>query len=135
MARHVSPPASAGAVTADPVALAPLLRHVARGTGTTRAQLARLTGLSRSTVSQRVDALLDTGLVTEDGTAPSARGRPALRLRINATAGLILSADLGATRARLAVSDLAGSELASSGHDLQIDQPPERVLAWADGQF
>jgi predicted NBD/HSP70 family sugar kinase len=132
MVRHPAPPAGAAA---DPAALAALARHVALATGATRAQLARLTRLSRSTVSQRVDALLDTGLVVEDGTAPSAGGRPGLRLRINASAGLILSADLGATGARLAVSDLAGIELVSSGHDQQIDQPPEQLLAWADGQF
>jgi predicted NBD/HSP70 family sugar kinase len=116
-------------------ALSPLLRRIAQGSATTRAELARVTGLSRSTVSQRVDALLDNGLVIEEGTAPSGGGRPALRLRINAGAGLILVADLGATRARFAVSDLAGAELDSSDQEQDIDQEPAQVLAWADGQL
>lgn len=58
-----------------------------------------------------------------------------MRLRINAKAGLILIADLGATRARLAVSDLAGAEQGSTIEDFQIDQEPEQVLAWADGRL
>lgn len=116
----------------EPEALSPLLRHIAQGSATTRAHLARVTGLSRTSVSQRVDALLSNDLVIEDGTAPSDGGRPALRLRINAEAGLILVADLGATQARFAVSDLAGAELASGIHELVIDQEPTQVLAWAD---
>lgn len=119
-------------MTVSPADLSLLLRHIAQGSGGTRAQLARVTGLSRSSVSQRVEALLGAGLVIEDGTTPSGGGRPALRLRINAEAGLILTADLGATEARLAVSDLAGAELASTTEELDIDQEPERVLAWAD---
>ncbi len=79
--------------------------------------------------------LLGAGLVVEQGTRPSAGGRPALRLAINAETGLILTADLGATWARLAVSDLAGAELFSSTEEFEIDQVPERVLAWTDGHF
>lgn len=116
----------------DAEVLSPLLRHIARGSAVTRAQLARTTRLSRSSVSQRVETLLDSGLVIEEGTTPSGGGRPALRLRINALAGLILIADLGATRARFAVSDLAGEELASSTQELNIDQEPAQVLAQAD---
>ncbi|MBV9382372.1 MAG: ROK family transcriptional regulator [Streptosporangiaceae bacterium] len=116
-------------------ALSPLLQRIAQGSATTRAELARVTRLSRSSVSQRVDALLDNGLVIEEGTAPSSGGRPALRLRINAEAALILVADLGATRARFAVSDLAGAELGSSDQGQDIDQEPAKVLAWADGQL
>lgn len=126
---HPSPTAEANL---DPTAFSPLLRHIAQGSATTRARLAGVTTLSRSTVSQRVDALIRTGLVVEDGTTPSGGGRPALRLRINAEAGLILTADLGATQARLAVSDIAGTELASTVEELKINQEPGLVLDWAD---
>jgi len=112
-----------------------LLRHIAEGSATTRAHLARVTGLSRSSVSQRVDVLLGKGLIVEDGTTASGGGRPALRLRINPKAGLILVADLGATQARFAVSDLAGAELASTVQELEIDQEPQQVLARTDRNF
>src|SRR5690349_2333195 len=116
---------SLGKAEPGPAAYSPLLWHVARGSAVTRAQLARVTGLSRSSVSQRVDALLESHLITEDGTTPSEGGRPALRLRINAEAGLILTADLGATRARLAISDLGGTELVSKVEDREINQEPD----------
>src|SRR2546427_679418 len=99
----------------DPATLSPLLRHIAHGTAVTRADLARVTSLSRSTVTQRVDTLMNAGLVVEGGIAPSGGGRPGVLLNLNPNAGLILSADLGATHARLAVSDLTGHELGSLG--------------------
>ena len=44
-----------------------LLRLIREGVAVTRADLARETGLARSTVAQRVDALLEQGLVYEAG--------------------------------------------------------------------
>lgn len=119
----------------DPDTLSTLMEHIAAGSAVTRAALARATGLARSTVSQRVDALLATGLIVEDGTAPSGGGRPALLLRLNPEAGLILSADLGATHAWLAISDLGGQRLATTDHDNDIDREPKQVLDEVDRGF
>src|SRR3990170_2513897 len=88
-----------------------LLELIRRGDGTTRADIARVTGLARSTVSQRVDGLIQLGLVSERGDGPSTGGRPPTRLQFDAAAGVVLAADLGATHCRLAVADLAGSLL------------------------
>lgn len=112
-----------------------LLTHIASGSALTRIDLSRETGLARSTVSQRVDALLAAGVIVEDGSAHSRGGRPALLLRLDPQAGLILSADLGATRARLAVSDLGGQELAITEVDICIDKEPELVLGWINQSF
>lgn len=119
----------------DPDTLSALLEPIAARSTVTRAALARETGLARSTVSQRVDALLAAGLIIEDGAAPSSGGRPALLLRLNPEAGLILSADLGATHAWLAVSDLGGRRLDRIDNDIDIDQEPEQVLEWVDRGF
>ncbi|MFN2496382.1 MAG: ROK family protein [Pseudonocardiaceae bacterium] len=119
----------------DPDTLSILLRHIAARPTATRATLAQQTQLAPSTVSQRVEALLAAGLIVEGGTAPSRGGRPALLLRLNPDAGLILTADLGATRAVLAVSDLGGNRLASSTEDNDIDRAPERVFGWVDQRF
>ena len=53
------------------------LRLIREGVAVTRADLARETGLARSTVAQRVDALLEQGLVYEAGGSASTGGRPA----------------------------------------------------------
>ena len=60
-----------------------LLRLIREGVAVTRADLARETGLARSTVAQRVDALLEQGLVYEAGGGASTGGRPATVLAFN----------------------------------------------------
>ena len=88
-----------------------MFQLIRSGAATTRSDLVRLTGLSRSTVSQRVDILSALGLVVEPGEGKSTGGRPASRVSFNAGGGVVLAADLGATQARLAVSDRAGAIL------------------------
>jgi predicted NBD/HSP70 family sugar kinase len=112
-----------------------LLSLIRAGTAVTRADLARHTGLARSTVAQRVDALLASGLVLEAGGTPSTGGRPATMLAFNHRAGVVLVADLGATHARLAVSDLAGTPLAERAGDLDIALGPDAVLTWVSARF
>ncbi|MFW5933913.1 MAG: sugar kinase, partial [Actinomycetota bacterium] len=79
----------------------------------TRPQLVESAGVSRSVVTQRIDGLMQAGLVVEDGSTVSTGGRPATRLRFDHDVGRILVADLGATHGRLAVTDLAGDVLAN----------------------
>jgi predicted NBD/HSP70 family sugar kinase len=121
----VSSPASAGF----------LLKLIREEVAVTRADLARVTGLSRSTVAQRVDALLAKGLVYDTGGSVSTGGRPPAVLAFNRDAGVVLVADLGATHSRVAVSDLAGTPLAERASDLEIGLGPEAVLAWLDERF
>ncbi len=102
---------------------------------TSRAEIARATGLARSTVSQRVEALLRLGLVVEEGDAPSTGGRPATRLRLNKTGGVVLAADLGAMHDRLSVSDLAGNVLAEMTAQLAIAEGPAVILSWVRDSF
>ena len=112
-----------------------LLSLIRAGTAVTRAYLARHTGLARSTVAQRVDALLASGLVLEAGDTPSTGGRPATALAFNHEAGVVLVADLGATHARVALTDLAGTPLAELAGDLDIALGPGEVLKWVSGRF
>jgi predicted NBD/HSP70 family sugar kinase len=121
----VSSPTSAGA----------LLHLIREEVAVTRADLARVTGLARSTVAQRVDTLLAKGLLIDSGGSVSTGGRPPAVLAFNRDAGVVLVADLGATHARVAVSDLAGTPLAERAADQDIAFGPERVLTWLDERF
>ncbi|MCR2783816.1 MULTISPECIES: ROK family transcriptional regulator [unclassified Microbacterium] len=98
------------------------------GRARTKAELATLTGLARSTVSSRVDALLASGLVRPAGEAVSTGGRPPVRIAFNPLAGFVLAVDLGATHATVAVADLAGHILGSRTRQLDIADGPEPVL-------
>ena len=106
-----------------------LLSLIRGGVAVTRADLARHTGLSRSTVAQRVDALIAAGLLVEAGGSASTGGRPPTVLAFNHEAGVVLVADLGATHSRMAVSDLAGTPLAEATQDLDIGLGPSEVLS------
>jgi predicted NBD/HSP70 family sugar kinase len=112
-----------------------LLELVRNGTAVTRADLVRFTGLARSTVAQRVDTLLASGLIYEAGDSASTGGRPAAALAFNRTSGVVLVADLGATQARVAISDLAGTALADRVGALDIALGPTPVLEWAAERF
>lgn len=90
----------------------------------------RLTGLARSTVSQRLDALVAAGYVVPEGETASTGGRPPKAFAFNASAGAILAADLGATHARLAVTNLGGTVLAETTGDIDITDGPTTVLGW-----
>jgi predicted NBD/HSP70 family sugar kinase len=123
-ARGTSPP-GAGTV----------LGLIRSGEAVTRADLARVTGLARSTVAQRVDALIAHKFVLEAGGSASTGGRPPTMLAFNHDAGVALVADLGATHSHLAVSDLAGSPLAEVVADKDIGLGPEKVLEWVNREF
>ena len=105
-----------------------LLQILRDGRARTKAELAAHTGLARSTVSSRVDVLLAAGLVQPAGEAAATGGRPPARMAFNPRAGIVLAIDLGATRATIAVADLAGHILSSHSRALDIADGPEAVL-------
>jgi glucokinase-like ROK family protein len=98
-----------------------------------RAELARSTGLSRSTVSTLVADLIDAGLATErsgDESAPHEvhAGRPPVMISLNSSAGLALGIDFGHRHLRVAVSDLSHSVLAETWREMDVDHSAEHGL-------
>src|SRR4051812_19357848 len=119
----------------SPTGAGRVLSLIRDGEAVTRADLARRTGLARSTVAQRVEALLAHELVFEAGGSASTGGRPPTVLAFNRGAGVVLVADLGATHSRLAVSDLAGEPLAEQALESDVAREPEIVLTWVNQRF
>jgi predicted NBD/HSP70 family sugar kinase len=112
-----------------------LLRLIRDGQASTRAELVALTGLARSTVAQRMDALLSQRLVVPAGGSVSTGGRPPQMFAFNRDAGVVLAADLGATHSRLAITDLGGEVLVEGAEEIAIAEGPEAVLAWLEKTF
>ena len=77
-----------------------------------RAEIARRTGLSRSTVSEVVEGLLESRLVAEVGDGPSEGGRRPVVLQFQDDAYGILGIDVGAAHVAAALVDLRGQVLA-----------------------
>lgn len=97
----------------------------------TRADIRRLTGLSRTAVTLRVEQLLERGLVVERADGGSTGGRPPTRLMFNPESGLVLAASTGASRAQVAVCDLAGRVLAESEFAVPATGVTESLLVSA----
>jgi predicted NBD/HSP70 family sugar kinase len=112
-----------------------VLRLIREGRAGTRAEIIAMTGLARSTVTQRLDQLIAEGLVVPGGEAASTGGRPPSVLAFNRGAGVVLAADLGATHSRLALTDLGGEVLGEFAADLPIADGPDVVLRWVEGGF
>ncbi len=98
------------------------------GQARTRAELAMTTGLARSTVASRIDALLNSGLVGPAGEATSSGGRPPSRFAFNPAARVVLAVDVGATHVIVAVTDLSGSILAERRLAQEVADGPDKVL-------
>lgn len=78
-----------------------------------RAELSRVTGLSKPTVSSVVRELIEARLVLEHGQAASEGGRPPILVGFNGNAGYVMGVDVGGTTTRAVLTDLEGSVLAS----------------------
>jgi N-acetylglucosamine repressor len=74
-----------------------------------RASVARITRLTRSTVSDIVAELIEEGLVTEIGQGQSAGGKPPILLIVNEEARHIIGIDLASSEFRGALIDLRGA--------------------------
>ena len=96
----------------------------------TRTELSAMTGLARSTVALRIDALMKLGLVGSVGDAVSTGGRPSSQFAIAASGRVVLGVDVGASHIRIAVSDLTGRTLAQTTERRDVAEGPEAVLSW-----
>jgi predicted NBD/HSP70 family sugar kinase len=100
------------------------------GVPRTRAELAKSTGLARSTVAARVEHLMRMGLITPVADAVSTGGRPPSQFALNPAAKVVFAADIGASHATIAITDLTGAVLARQVEPLDVASGPEPVLTW-----
>src|SRR4051812_46921599 len=119
-------------MTSAPGSPGDVLTLISAGSATTRSDLARLTGLARSTISQRVDALIERGLVQETDGGESTGGRPPRQLRLHTEDHAFAGVDLGATHCRVVLMDISGNILATCEDPLLIGEGPGKVLAHVD---
>lgn len=107
-----------------------LLQLFRDGQPHTKAEMAELTGLARSTISLRLDPLIELGLITPATSATSTGGRPSARLLLNEDAFVVAGVDFGATHAVASLADLSGKILVAIDTKRQISDGPEVCLRW-----
>ncbi|MDH2413111.1 ROK family protein [Nocardioides sp. CER19] len=107
-----------------------LLRLIRAGGGVTRADLTRLSGLSRSAVNAAVASLLADQAVTESDTAPkgpgTGSGRPGTRLRANG--GPVAGIDFGHNHLHVAIADTTGAVLGDRRVEMDVDLAAEEAM-------
>jgi N-acetylglucosamine repressor len=96
-----------------------VLRTVYEDGPLSRADVARATGLTRTTVSDLVEGLLDDTLVVEAGTGPSTGGKAPILLRVPADARQLIGVDVDRERLSGALVNLHGEIIAREARDLR----------------
>jgi predicted NBD/HSP70 family sugar kinase len=91
-----------------------------------RAELARLTGLSRATVSGLVGDAVAQGHVVE--AEPSGDRRRATMLQLDPRAGLVAGVDLGHRHVRVVLADLAAAVVGERSVALDVDAAADVAL-------
>src|SRR3546814_17724313 len=79
------------------------------GVPRTRAELAKSTGLARSTIAARVDELMRIGLVTPIAETVSTGGRPPSQFALNPAARLLLAPPFAPSHATVPLTHPPGS--------------------------
>ena len=100
--------------------------------GTSRAELARTTGLSRATVSMLVEELEEANIVEEhdagEDIRPRNTGRPPIPLSLVPSAAFAVGLDIGRQHVRVAVSDLSGTPVLDKWTPAEVDHAPMESL-------
>ncbi|MBW9108283.1 ROK family transcriptional regulator [Microbacterium ureisolvens] len=108
---------------------------IARGQASSRSELAAALGLAPSTVSLRVQSLIDAGLVTERGDGTSRGGRRPRLLGIDEGSGILLTVDLGGGHARVGAHSLSGDLRETRSIPVALTDGPEATLDAVCGVF
>ncbi len=106
-----------------------ILNHIREKSPISRAEIARITELQRSTVSLIVEELKNIGLIKEiDGE--SSGGRPPQLLSLRTANAIAIGVDLGKKRTIVATSDLAGRILEHEEFptDTDFEKTIERII-------
>jgi predicted NBD/HSP70 family sugar kinase/biotin operon repressor len=99
-----------------------------RGTAS-RSEIARQTGLSRTTVTTLVNDLQARGLVVEQPLVEiHGRGRPPTLLRLDPSVGAVVGIHFDHRHLRVAVADLSSTVLAEHWQDHDVDRAAEEAL-------
>ncbi|QSB16635.1 ROK family transcriptional regulator [Natronosporangium hydrolyticum] len=105
-----------------------IVELVSTGAATSRADLARTLAISPSTVSLRVQELVDAGVLYEHSHGVSRGGRPPRTLRLHDHGGYVGVAEIGSHHARVGIIGLTGRLDRSANLTVDATAGPEPTL-------
>ncbi|MDT0169401.1 ROK family transcriptional regulator [Pseudarthrobacter sp. BRE9] len=102
--------------------------------GYSRADLLEITGMARSTLYERLDALFAAGLVYESTPVRAQRGRPPRSLRFDDRDKLVVCLEIGHTHAGIHLLSLSREVVASARIPVEIGNRQEVVVGQVVGE-
>ncbi|WP_369370496.1 ROK family transcriptional regulator [Promicromonospora sp. Populi] len=105
-----------------------ILQLIRTGRATTRIQVLEVTGLSRVTVAQRIDALVSAGIIRAAGDAGATGGRRSERFVFDPSDSLVLAAALELDGGEVAIVDPHGALLARAPLAVDLTAGPAAVV-------
>ena len=104
------------------------LRSIILSGSTTRAELARDSGLSVASVTNLVSELIAEGLVIEAGTVASSGGRPTTLIEPNPTGAYFLGADVGERGVAVELFDLSMKRIDTEFRGGRVGEPIDGII-------
>ncbi|RME75574.1 MAG: ROK family protein [Chloroflexi bacterium] len=108
--------------------LATIMRHLHLHGPVSRASLAEMTGLNKTTVSSLVQELLEYGLLRETGLSTRGTGRPAVLLELNPDGGYFISAEIGVDFISIICANFAATILWRHRENISPRQEQQTIL-------
>lgn len=108
--------------------LSVIMRRLLEHVSLSRASLAEVTGLNKSTVSSLVQELIDMSFVHETGLSSTGVGRPSMMLGLNPRAGYIASCELGVDFISVLCANFGGEVLWRMNENTVGTQGQEKIM-------
>ncbi|MBT1280079.1 ROK family transcriptional regulator [Thermoanaerobacter sp. CM-CNRG TB177] len=105
-----------------------VLNTIRKKGNVSRADIAHITGLNKSTVSFLVDELINEGFVKEEGPGESKGGRKPIILSINNKAGCIIGIDLDVNYILIVLTDLMANVIWEKKIDIKIGENQQTII-------
>lgn len=97
-----------------------------------RARVANLTGLNRGTVSNIVNALIEEGLVSENGQEGSKVGRPAIPLSLRPDGGAVIGMEIGVDFIAILLTNFVAETLWETRVETTSSQSQSSIISQAE---
>jgi len=112
-----------------------ILDEIRSGGSNTRPNVVRATGLGRTLVNQRLEELIEFGLIHEGDAVAVPRGRSPRAISFYRNKAQILCADIGATGLFVGLTDLAGRMQESVYIPHDVGKGPKATLTIVEREF
>jgi predicted NBD/HSP70 family sugar kinase len=104
-----------------------VLSTIRRREGASKAEVARLTGLSPQAVVRIVESLEHSGRLVRTGRRYGGLGQPAIMYRVNGDSGCTIGVEVGRDRLICMLLDFDGAILARSSHDVEFPRASDVI--------